>query len=66
MKLVNSATKIVILTVIVLSTSSALAQRDAGSKVRGEYNFYGGAAGRSMRGAREYAQSYREPARLGL
>jgi hypothetical protein len=41
----------------------ALAQRDAGAKIRGEYNFYGGAAGRSMRGAREYAQSYREYAR---
>ncbi|MGD9723604.1 MAG: hypothetical protein AB7O59_19885 [Pirellulales bacterium] len=60
MKLANSATKTVILTVVVLSASSALAQRDAGSKVRGEYNFYGGAAGRSMRGAREYSQSYRE------
>jgi hypothetical protein len=60
MKLANSATKIVILAVVVLSASSALAQRDAGSKVRGEYGFYGGAAGRSMRGAREYAQSYRQ------
>lgn len=60
MKLSNSTAKIVILTVAVLSASPALAQRDAGSKIRGEYNFYGGAAGRSMRGAREYAQSYRE------
>lgn len=48
---------------IVLVASPAFAQRDAGSKVRGEYNFYGGAAGRSMRGAREYSQSYREYAR---
>lgn len=45
---------------ILAPSSTALAQRDAGSKIRGEYNFYGGAAGRSMRGAREYAQSYRE------
>jgi hypothetical protein len=60
MKLAIPATKIAILTVVVLSASSALAQRDAGSKIRGEYNFYGGAAGRSMRSARESAQSYRE------
>ena len=44
----------------VLAATTAYAQRDAGSKIRGEYNFYGGAASRSMRGAREYAQSYRE------
>jgi hypothetical protein len=48
---------------LVVPTSTAVAQRDAGSKIRGEYNFYGGAASRSMRGAREYAQSYREYAR---
>lgn len=45
---------------LLVPASTALAQRDAGSKIRGEYNFYGGAAGRSMRGAREYTQSYRE------
>ena len=44
----------------VFAATPAYAQRDAGSKIRGEYNFYGGAAGRSMRGAREYTQSYRE------
>ena len=43
--------------------SSALAQRDAGAKIRGEYNFYGGAAGRSMRGAQEYSHAYREYAK---
>src|SRR3990172_991273 len=48
---------------LVVPTSTAVAQRDAGSKIRGEYNFYGGAASRSMRGARDYAQSYREYAR---
>src|ERR1700675_1679021 len=63
MKLSNSAATIGILTVAVLAASPALAQRDAGSKIRGEYNFYGGAAGRSMRSAREYAQSYQEYAR---
>jgi hypothetical protein len=52
----------ILLTIAVLlfATEAAFAQRDAGSKIRGEYNFYGGAAGRSMRGAREYTQSYRE------
>jgi hypothetical protein len=48
------------LAALVVSGGTAYAQRDAGSKIRGEYNFYGGAAGRSMRGARGYAQSYRE------
>lgn len=43
-----------------LGIPSALAQRDAGSKIRGEYKFYGGAAGRSMRGAREYSREYRQ------
>lgn len=41
-------------------SSDALAQRDAGSKIRGEYNFYGGSASRSMRGARETSQAYRQ------
>lgn len=45
---------------LVVPMNTASAQRDAGSKIRGEYNFYGGAAGRSMRGAREYSQSYRQ------
>lgn len=45
---------------MVLAAQSAFAQRDAGSKIRGEYNFYGGSAGRSMRSARDYSQSYRE------
>jgi len=34
--------------------------RDAGSKARGEYSFYTKSAGRSMRNAREYSQTYRE------
>ncbi len=45
---------------ILFSASSANAQRDAGSKIRGEYNFYGGAASRSMRGALEYSRDYRQ------
>ncbi|MEX2113380.1 MAG: hypothetical protein WD845_09355 [Pirellulales bacterium] len=48
---------------MLLSIDSALAQRDAGSKIRGEYNFYGGAGGRSMRGARDYSRDYTQYAR---
>jgi len=48
----------VLLAVVVPST--ALAQRDAAAKMRGEYNFYGRSAGSSMRGAREYSNYYRE------
>lgn len=40
-------------------TQLAFAQRGAQSKTRGEYDFYGKAANRSMRGAREYSHSYR-------
>jgi hypothetical protein len=60
MNATHALTKFIVLTVVALSATTALAQRDAGSKIRGEYSFYGGAAGRSLRGAREYAQSYRE------
>lgn len=42
------------------AASTARAQRDAASKIRGEYNFYGGAASRSMRGALEYSRDYRQ------
>lgn len=45
---------------LLIPASAAFAQRDAGSKIRGEYGFYGGAAGRSLNSARGYAQSYRE------
>lgn len=45
---------------VLFATEIAFAQRDAGSKIRGEYNFYGGSAARSMRGARESSQAYRE------
>ncbi len=48
------------LLLMALAAQSAFAQRDAGSKIRGEYNFYGGSAGRAMRSARDYSQSYRE------
>lgn len=40
--------------------SVALAQRDAGAKMRGEYNFYGRSAGTSMRAARDYSLHYRD------
>ena len=53
-----------VLFVLVASASTACAQfRDAGSKARGEYNFYTKSAGSSMRSARDYSQSYREYAR---
>lgn len=45
---------------VLLAAQSAFAQRDAGAKVRGEYNFNGSAATRSMQGARGYARDYRE------
>lgn len=48
---------------LVLPASTASAQRDAGSKIRGEYNFYGSSAGSAMRGARDYSQHYRQYAR---
>jgi len=43
--------------------STAMAQRDAGSKMRGESNFYGKSAGSSMRSARDYSTYYREYAK---
>jgi hypothetical protein len=39
---------------------SAFAQRDAGSKIQGEYNFYGRSGGSAMRSAREHSTYYRE------
>ena len=44
---------------LVIPASTANAQRDAGAKIRGEYNFYGNSAGRSMQSARDYSQEYR-------
>ena len=48
---------------IIAGGHTVFAQRDAGSKLRGEYNFYGSSAGRSMRGARDYSRDYRQYAR---
>ena len=45
---------------MLLVSQSAFAQRDAGSKVGGEYNFYGRSAGGAMRSAREHSTYYRE------
>jgi len=45
---------------LVASASAAYAQRDAGAKVRGEYNFYGGAASSAMRSAQDTSGYYRE------
>jgi hypothetical protein len=62
MRYVNKSGALVTIVAIatLLSIPSAFAQRDAGSKIRGEYNFYGGSASRSMRGARETSQAYRQ------
>lgn len=62
MRYINkSATLVAVLAIAtLLGMPSAFAQRDAGSKIRGEYNFYGGSASRSMRGARETSQAYRQ------
>lgn len=40
--------------------STAYAQRDAGSKIRGEYGFYGNSGGSAMRSARDYSHYYRQ------
>lgn len=45
---------------VLLMTDAALAQRGAGSKAAGEYNFYGGSAGSAMRSARDYSSYYRQ------
>ena len=44
---------------LVVSASTAHAQRDAGSKMRGEYDFYGKSGGSAMRGAQEASGYYR-------
>lgn len=61
MKLNYFATSVAALSIAVaIGATPAFAQRSAGAKIKGEYSFYGGAAGRSMQSARGYAQSYRE------
>jgi hypothetical protein len=45
---------------LVIPVSTAHAQRDAGSKIRGEYNFYGNAASSAMRSAQETSGYYRQ------
>jgi hypothetical protein len=59
MRYVNKSMVAVLTIATLLGTSYAFAQRGAGAKIRGEYNFHGGGASRSMQGARQYAQSYR-------
>jgi hypothetical protein len=43
-----------------LTASAVFAQRNAASKVLGEYNFYGNSGGAAMRSAQEYSSNYRE------
>lgn len=45
---------------LVIPANTASAQRDAGSKIRGEYNFNGNSGGSAMRSARDYSTYYRE------
>ena len=45
---------------MLFAAETAFAQRDAASKARGEYNFYGGAAGSAMRSAQETSTYYRQ------
>ena len=45
---------------VIVTAESAFAQRDAGSKIRGESNFYGRSGGSAMRSAREHSTYYRE------
>ena len=49
--------------VMLFASQAAFAQRDAGSKMRGEYNFWGNSAGGAMRSGRDYSRYYREYAR---
>lgn len=44
---------------LIAANGIALAQRDAGAKMRGEFGVSGNAASRSMQGARAYYQDYR-------
>ena len=48
---------------VLLAAHSAFAQRDAGSKIQGEYNFYGNSASGAMRSAQEYSTNYRQYAK---
>lgn len=45
---------------LVVPANTALAQRDAAAKIRGEYNFHGSAAGSAMRSARDNSGYYRQ------
>lgn len=45
---------------VMLAATPAFAQRGAGSKAAGEYNFYGRSAGSAMRAARDYSGYYQE------
>ncbi len=60
MRCINTSLAILAVMAIatLLGSDPAFAQRGAGAKVRGEYNFHGGAAARSMRGARAYSRAY--------
>lgn len=51
---------VILLAMVAICSDTAFAQSDAGSKARGQYNFYGRGARNAMRGARETTGSFRE------
>lgn len=51
---------VILLAVVALFASTALAQPSADAKARGRFGFYGRGAGTAMRGARQSASSFRE------
>jgi hypothetical protein len=63
MKRLIGLTTLAVAVVSLAVADLAHAQRGAESKAAGQYNFYGNSANRSMRGAREYSQDYRQYAK---
>lgn len=56
----NALRPILALLFVCLVGLTAFAQRGAGSKIAGEYNFYGSSAGSAMRAARDNSGYYQE------
>lgn len=63
MKTISFSFCFLILAALVTCTNVASAQPDAGAKMRGEYDFYGRAAGRSMRSAYGHSSDFRQYAK---
>lgn len=56
----NASRSTLAVLLVCLVGPTALAQRGAGSKIAGEYNFYGSSAGSAMRAARDNTGYYQE------